>query len=259
MKYIIGDVHGCFDTLMALIAKLPKDAELVFVGDLVDRGPKNRAVINFVRDGGYDCLMGNHEDLMIKATESYVKWNSPFWGSDWVYNGGDKTLAEYDSEDTPNMDELLIDIEWMKNLPAMIRFPHERDTRNRELIVTHAPSLEFMEPYFDLGPDDRLSRQSLEMNFMWNRRIPKDEQTEFFNVFGHNIIDNFIFNKSGGLKVEKEVVTPHNTLLDYEKGYAGIDTGCFVKGSKSPFRAKLTCIEFPTMRIIQQENIEESK
>ena len=43
MKYIIGDVHGCYDTLMALIAKLPEDAEIVFVGDLIDRG-KNRIV-----------------------------------------------------------------------------------------------------------------------------------------------------------------------------------------------------------------------
>ena len=37
---IIGDVHGCFDTLIALIAKLPTDAKIIFVGDLIDRGPK---------------------------------------------------------------------------------------------------------------------------------------------------------------------------------------------------------------------------
>ncbi|MDY0264258.1 MAG: metallophosphoesterase [Sulfurospirillum cavolei] len=38
MHYVIGDVHGHFDTLKALVAKLPTEATLVFVGDLVDRG-----------------------------------------------------------------------------------------------------------------------------------------------------------------------------------------------------------------------------
>ncbi len=38
MTYIIGDVHGEYDTLLALVDKLPKDAKLIFVGDLVDRG-----------------------------------------------------------------------------------------------------------------------------------------------------------------------------------------------------------------------------
>ena len=36
--YIIGDVHGEYDTLMRLVEKLLGDAELVFVGDLVVRG-----------------------------------------------------------------------------------------------------------------------------------------------------------------------------------------------------------------------------
>lgn len=38
MKYIIGDVHGCYDTLIALIKKLPEKAEIIFLGDLIDRG-----------------------------------------------------------------------------------------------------------------------------------------------------------------------------------------------------------------------------
>lgn len=37
--WIIGDVHGCFATLMVLISKLPKGVEIIFVDDLIDRGP----------------------------------------------------------------------------------------------------------------------------------------------------------------------------------------------------------------------------
>ncbi len=39
--YIIGDVHGHYDTLMALVDLLPNDAILVFVGDLIDRGSQS--------------------------------------------------------------------------------------------------------------------------------------------------------------------------------------------------------------------------
>jgi hypothetical protein len=32
--YLIGDVHGCYDTLIALIAQLPENAKIIFCGDL---------------------------------------------------------------------------------------------------------------------------------------------------------------------------------------------------------------------------------
>lgn len=41
MHYIIGDVHGHFETLKALVDELPTEATLVFVGDLVDRGKQS--------------------------------------------------------------------------------------------------------------------------------------------------------------------------------------------------------------------------
>jgi len=36
--YIIGDIHGEYQVLLKLIEKLPKDAKLIFVGDLIDKG-----------------------------------------------------------------------------------------------------------------------------------------------------------------------------------------------------------------------------
>lgn len=45
--YVIGDVHGCYYTLQDLIAKLPQDARLIFVGDLCDRGLHSRDVFEF--------------------------------------------------------------------------------------------------------------------------------------------------------------------------------------------------------------------
>jgi serine/threonine protein phosphatase 1 len=62
--YVIGDVHGHYDTLIALVAKLPRDAQLIFVGDLIDRGEQSAEVVRFVRENNHLCVMGNHEDLM---------------------------------------------------------------------------------------------------------------------------------------------------------------------------------------------------
>ncbi|MCF6206994.1 MAG: metallophosphoesterase [Sulfurovum sp.] len=64
-QYIIGDVHGEYDALMRLVAKLPKDAKLIFVGDLVDRGSRSADVVKFVRENAHSCVMGNHEEMMI--------------------------------------------------------------------------------------------------------------------------------------------------------------------------------------------------
>ena len=65
---IIGDVHGCYDELCELLAKLgyPRgDRKAVFLGDLCDRGPKNAEVLRLVMDmvssGAAYCVMGNHD------------------------------------------------------------------------------------------------------------------------------------------------------------------------------------------------------
>ena len=64
MTYVIGDVHGHYKTLLALTEKLPQNAKLIFVGDLIDRGPQSMEVVKFVRESGYLCVMGNHEHIM---------------------------------------------------------------------------------------------------------------------------------------------------------------------------------------------------
>jgi protein phosphatase len=81
---VIGDVHGCFDELAALLAKLgyevmpapeygarhPQGRKAVFVGDLVDRGPKVpavlRLVMNMVASGSAFCVPGNHDMKLLR-------------------------------------------------------------------------------------------------------------------------------------------------------------------------------------------------
>jgi protein phosphatase len=87
---IIGDVHGCFDELQALLLKLgynihrvdesetnfgfdvvaPENRKVIFVGDLVDRGPDSpnvlRLVMSMVNSGVAYCVAGNHDAKLQK-------------------------------------------------------------------------------------------------------------------------------------------------------------------------------------------------
>lgn len=73
---VIGDVHGCADELEQLLVELgyvardggfahPLGRRLVFLGDLVDRGPRNldvlRLVMRLCADGAAMCVPGNHD------------------------------------------------------------------------------------------------------------------------------------------------------------------------------------------------------
>jgi protein phosphatase len=80
---IIGDVHGCYDELAALLHQLgyrpragagvlahPDGRKAVFLGDLVDRGPKVPAVLRLVMSmvaaGTALCVPGNHDVKLLK-------------------------------------------------------------------------------------------------------------------------------------------------------------------------------------------------
>lgn len=66
MLDIIGDVHGCCDELEELLGLLGPERGKVFVGDLVDRGPRVLDTVNLVRSliaqDRALCVQGNHDD-----------------------------------------------------------------------------------------------------------------------------------------------------------------------------------------------------
>jgi serine/threonine protein phosphatase 1 len=91
----IGDIHGCsraFDWLIAAVDLQPED-RLVTLGDYVDRGPDSKGVINRLitlhDTRQLVALRGNHEVMMLQAHR-----NSRL-ESQWLYSGGDTTLASY--------------------------------------------------------------------------------------------------------------------------------------------------------------------
>ncbi|MBX7113907.1 MAG: metallophosphoesterase [Myxococcaceae bacterium] len=75
---IVGDVHGCLDELRALLKKCgyaPGDT-LLFVGDLVAKGPDSQGVLQFVREKGGLSVLGNH-DAQVLLYRSGVPMKEP--------------------------------------------------------------------------------------------------------------------------------------------------------------------------------------
>lgn len=66
---VIGDVHGCLPTLEKLIAQIDENMPLLFLGDLINRGPESLATLRLVKNMGKraKCLLGNH-DMHLLAT-----------------------------------------------------------------------------------------------------------------------------------------------------------------------------------------------
>jgi serine/threonine protein phosphatase 1 len=94
--FVIGDIHGCYKTLMALLAEVSPDPvrdALVFLGDYIDRGPDSQKVIaellqlqhkftNFV------ALKGNHEQMFLDFLDGR---DQDFY----LMMGGGPTLKSY--------------------------------------------------------------------------------------------------------------------------------------------------------------------
>jgi serine/threonine protein phosphatase 1 len=122
--FAIGDVHGCADKLLSLLARVgarlaPGIAgRIVFLGDLVDRGPDSAEVVAIVRaleelspGGAVACLTGNHEQMMLD-------WLNQ--GDDlWFINGGLETIASYRrGDDEPEIPGDVV--EWIESRPTWL-------------------------------------------------------------------------------------------------------------------------------------------
>ena len=102
--YAIGDIHGRNDLLLQLIEKIIDDdaergdcsSEIIFLGDLVDRGPDSAGVIETAMQlkrelGDVRFLMGNHEEVYLKAATGDEKATRFF-----NRIGGKETILSYE-------------------------------------------------------------------------------------------------------------------------------------------------------------------
>ena len=103
-SFAIGDVHGCDVALDVLLDRLQLTStdRAIFLGDLIDRGPDSRRVIEMglqtSRFCRCDLILGNHEEMLLEAL------HDPRGVRFWLECGGDATLESYGGrlEDIPD-------------------------------------------------------------------------------------------------------------------------------------------------------------
>ena len=141
MLYSIGDIHGQCELLRDSLDRIRRHAaarsvenpEVILVGDLVDRGPDSRGVVELAM-GGFPgirllTLSGNHEEWMTNALNAR---SDPLH---WLHSGGAETVESYGvaikgRNFLENFCSAVPDShrEWLASLPLMVR-------RGRNLFV----------------------------------------------------------------------------------------------------------------------------
>jgi serine/threonine protein phosphatase 1 len=150
--YVIGDVHGCLRELETLVDRIdPAAADLlVFVGDLVRKGPDSKGVVDLVRESeNMLTIRGNNEEKLLRGT---------------------KELPELTHDD----------LAWLRSLPVAISF--------EDALVVHG-GVDPRKPLAEHDVDDLLETRSLssgyERPFWWERH--DGPRTVFF---GHTPLDS---------------------------------------------------------------------
>ncbi|MGB7443256.1 MAG: metallophosphoesterase family protein [Coleofasciculaceae cyanobacterium] len=114
-RIVIGDVHGHYDSLITLLdAVAPNGDDMIyFLGDLIDRGPQSCQVVEFVKRSPYQCLLGNHEQMLLEIYDG-GEISRPALQA-WLYSGGSSTLKSYGKDGV-----LQEHLDWMRKLPTYL-------------------------------------------------------------------------------------------------------------------------------------------
>jgi serine/threonine protein phosphatase 1 len=167
---IIGDVHGCYFELRALLEELglrPSD-RLFFVGDLITEGPANREVLDFVRATRHCAsVLGNSELALLR-----------FW------RGRNLSLTRPQLQVMAALgDAFPRYMEWVAGFPRLIE--------TSDFIVVHA----------GLRPGVALDKQKVDD--LTHLRVLEDSGIPWFDqydgktaVFGHWVFDTPVWRKS---------------------------------------------------------------
>jgi serine/threonine protein phosphatase 1 len=243
--FAIGDIHGDLEALLKILGafpKLTKEDTLLFVGDYIDRGPKSREVVEYVRRLGQHsaakvvCLRGNHEDAWLRVIQrgwpEYVL--PPVNGCLACMRSFQKMAlpAEYERPREDEMPALLQGtffpedvVEWMRALP----FWYEDD----HAIYVHAGL-----PKQPDGTFPHPSKVVPQIALLWCR-----EEAFFRDYRGKLVV--FGHTTTTCLPPELSTYTPDDPS-DIWAGpcVVGLDTGA----GKGGF---LTALELPAMRVYE--------
>jgi bis(5'-nucleosyl)-tetraphosphatase (symmetrical) len=152
--YAVGDIQGCAPSLKALVKKIPDKSKMIFLGDLVNRGPDSLGALRHLKqlqeDQRIECILGNH-DLHLLAVDAGIRKTK---GLDTV-----QTIL-----DAPDRAELM---DWLRHRPMALS--------NGKVLTVHAGVL----PQWELG-------QAIECAQEVEKVLRKKNYKEFLaNMYGN--------------------------------------------------------------------------
>jgi serine/threonine protein phosphatase 1 len=243
ISYVIGDVHGClleFKTLEQSILLHAKanafEPYIVFVGDLIDRGPSSYELVNYVLKNPqtHGSVLGNHEveflrNIFIKDVKGASKiWElfSPWFKKyikhlsvtpnyeSWLAQGGLQTLESYGFLDhTKEWDIPEEHIRFLSSLPIYYE--------DSNVVVTHALMNKIQ---YSMICDDKNYKKMTTAAFhsfksvLWSRQLPEEPCGVKYHVSGHTDL--------------------HEARILTELKIVQIDTGCVFGNKLSAYCTK---------------------
>ena len=245
--WVVGDVHGFYQTMVELCQRLAlkENDWVVFLGDLIDRGPNSFGVVHHVMsEARMATVKGNHEAMMVQQFTMEKLRQPDLDVRLWMRNGGNTTVKSYllaHQSTEGRLDESALAIcaerhtTWMAELPTHIVLD-----RWRLVHAGYRPGVDL-----DAQNDDDL---------LWIRRefhashVPVDPLRTV--VFGHTITAGLPGRTLAdwGRPWESEVM-----LEDERPSAIGLDT-CLYHGPEG--KRRLTAINLRTGQSVQQERVE---
>ena len=222
--YIIGDVHGCFNTLLELIKQFPnkEKSKICFVGDVIDRGLFSCDVVELIMQNNYKMVMGNHERRLLGNKFEFLNNKVPFDRSWFFGNGGEATYRSYLGQSVEFKQR---HVDFLESRPVYLEFKDYKTQNGEHLVISHSAVGNMWELRNDKYASEEFKRHLL------SGRGDEMQVSGIFNIYGH---------------------TPVREVKFY-KNSADIDTGCVFNEVGYD---KLSALEFPSMKIYTQRNVE---
>lgn len=186
--WVIGDIHGMYDPLRALINRLDNESldKFIFTGDYIDHGPSSKAVVDLILSLGDKAvtLIGNHEHLLLQTLfdENFKeRWGSRIWEE----NAAESTVRSFGCKDiedfAANVDPNYLD--FFKKLKCFHVEEFSSDANAIKFLFVHAGVMPRLSLAEQMTATDYLAHNALmdahriwiEDSFIWVR-------SDFFNA-----------------------------------------------------------------------------
>jgi serine/threonine protein phosphatase 1 len=120
-RYAIADIHGGVKTFRALLSRigLRRGDRLYLLGDLIDRGPDSKGVLDTVinlREAGFTIrpIRGNHEDMLLRN----ISGDHDTWSPHWMAELGAQTLLSFGIRGVDELPEQYVNL--LASLPLLV-------------------------------------------------------------------------------------------------------------------------------------------